>query len=208
MHGRYAGKMPSVTGTTERGDRTRQAILDAARARFASDGFRRTSVADISRDADVGNTTAYVHYPNKEALFFAAVDDDLTSLFEELSVALAAGSGPTGLLATVLDTIGDHPLAQRLLAGLEPDFTSRVLETPAFGELRRGVAAVLADLQQDGAVRSDIAATDLADGVVATVVATAMATVQIGDAVLETFGDGLAAMFAAVLTPDPRLARD
>lgn len=206
MRGHYAGKVPSVTGTTERGDRTRQAILDAARTRFASDGFRRTSVAEISRDAGVGNTTAYVHYPNKEALFFAAVDDDLTSLFEELSVALAAGSGPTGLLTTVLDTIGDHPLAQRLLAGLEPDFTSRVLETDAFADLRRGVAAVLSDLQVAGTVRGDVSAADLADGVVATVVATAMATVQIGAAVLETFGDGLAAMFELVLTPDPRLA--
>ncbi|MDE0802104.1 MAG: TetR/AcrR family transcriptional regulator [Acidimicrobiales bacterium] len=197
--------MPSVTGTTERGDRTRHALLAAARARFANDGFRRTSVADISRDAGVGDTTAYVHYPNKEALFFAAVDDDLTSLFEELSIALAAGDGPTGLLATVLGTIGHHPLAERLLAGLEPDFTSRVLETPAFGDLRRGVATVLADRQREGTVRGDVSASDLADGVVATVVASAMATVQIGDSVLETFGDGLAAMFEVVLTPDPRL---
>lgn len=197
--------MSSVTGTTERGDRTRQAILDAARTRFASDGFRRTSVADISRDAGVGDTTAYVHYPNKEALFFAAVDDDLTALFEELGIGLAGGGGPAELLSTVLGTIDGHPLAQRLLAGLEPDFTSRVLETEAFGDLRTGVADVLTELQSAGTVRSDVAAVDLADGVVATVVATAMAAVQIGDTVVDTFSDGLAAMFEVVLTPDPRL---
>jgi AcrR family transcriptional regulator len=197
-----------VTGTTTKGARTRQALLDAARERFARDGYRATSVADISRDAGVGGTTAFVHFDNKEALFFAAVDDDLTSLFDELGIELAA-LGPEGavhdrLLATVLAIIERHPLARRLLAGLEPDVTERVLETESFGALRRAVAELLADGQREGSIRPDLSPEHLADGLVAVVVAVAMASVQIGPTVLESFGPGLATLFRGVLTADPR----
>lgn len=204
----YGGKVPDTGGTT-RGDVTRQVILDAATVRFARDGYRGTSVADISRDAGVGATTAYVHYPNKESLFFAAVDADLTALFGEFSAALA-GLGPGEVLAdrllgAVLATVEAHPLARRLLAGLEPTFTERVLQTDAFGELRRAVAGLVASGQSEGRIRTDVTPADLADGLVSTVVAVAMASVQIGDTVLGTFGDGLASLLRVVLSPDPRL---
>ena len=200
--------MAPVTGTTTRGARTRQALLDAARERFARDGFRTTSVADISRDAGVGGTTAFVHFDNKEALFLAAVDDDLTSLFDELGTELAS-LGPDGalhdrLLETVLDIIERHPLARRLLAGLEPDVTERVLETESFANLRRAVAELLAEGQEQGGIRPDLAPALLADGLVATVVAVAMASVQIGPAIPEAFGPGVATLFRGLLTPDPR----
>jgi AcrR family transcriptional regulator len=198
----------AVTGTTARGARTRQALLDAARERFARDGYRVTSVADISRDAGVGGTTAFVHFDNKEALFFAAVDDDLGSLFDELGIELASlgpdGAVPDRLLATVLSIIERHPLARRLLAGLEPDVTERVLETESFAALRRAVAELLAEGQRQGNIRPDLPPEDLADGLVAVVVAVAMASVQIGPTIPEAFGPGLATVLRGLLTPDPR----
>lgn len=200
--------MAPVTGSTTRGEKTRQALLDAARERFARDGFRTTSVADISRDAGVGGTTAFVHFDNKEALFFAAVDDDLASLFEELGTSLAAlgaeGAMPDGLLDAVLDIIERHPLARRLLAGLEPDVTERVLETDSFGVLRRALADLLAGAQHEGVIRPDLSPDELADGLVAVVVAVAMASVQIGPTISGAFGAGVAAVFRGLLTPDPR----
>ncbi len=197
------------TPSTSRGEQTRRALLEAARERFARDGYRGTSVADVSRDAGVGGTTAYVHFANKEALFFAAVDDDLEALFADLAGALVA-RGPDEdlaghLVTAVLDTVDTHPLAHRLLAGLEPDFTARVLDTEAFGDLRRSVADLIAAGQDEGAIRPDLASAELADGLVAVVVAVAMTSVQIGDAVLHTFGPGVATLFRGVLTPDPRL---
>lgn len=206
--GGYARKVAPVTGTTARGAKTRQALLDAATERFARDGYRATSVADISRDAGVGGTTAFVHFDNKEALFFAAVDDDLTSLFDELGTELAS-LGPEGalhdrLLTTVLAIIERHPLARRLLAGLEPDVTERVLETESFAALRRAVAELLAAGQEEGSIRPDLPPEHLADGLVAVVVAVAMASVQIGPAAPEAFGPGLATVLRGLLTPDPR----
>lgn len=205
--GSYAGKV-AIAGTTTRGAKTRQALLDAARERFARDGYRATSVADISRDAGVGGTTAFVHFENKEALFFAAVDDDLTSLFDELGVELASlgpeGAVPDRLLDTVLAIVERYPLARRLLAGLEPDVTERVLETESFAVLRRNVAELLAEGQEAGSIRPDLPAEHLADGLVAVVVAVAMASVQIGPTIPDAFGPGLATVLRGLLTPDPR----
>lgn len=166
-------------------------------------------MADISRDAGVGGTTVYVYFANKEALFFAAVDADLTALFEEFTAALVAldpDDHVAGrLLPAVLATVDSHPLARRLLAGLEPEFTARVLETEAFAALRRRVTDLLDSAQRAGDVRPDVDAADLADGLVAAVVAVAMASVQIGEAVLDTFGRGLTSMLRLVLSRDPRL---
>ncbi len=202
-HRRYAGKVPPVTDDS-RGGQTRRALLDASTERFARDGYRRSSVADISRDAGLGGTTAYVHFANKETLFFAAVDHDLTAFFGEFEVALTAldpdDDVAERLLPTVLAIVDRHPLTRRLLAGLEPDFTERVLETDAFARLREHVAALLGGAQEAGGVRPDVDASDLADGLVAVVVAVAMASVQIGDGVLGTFGPGLTTMLRTVLT--------
>ena len=59
---------------TTKGDRTRQALLDAAIVRFAREGYRGTSVADVCRDAGLSTTASYPYFANKEAIFVAAVD--------------------------------------------------------------------------------------------------------------------------------------
>src|SRR3954465_6238426 len=85
-----------------KGDRTRRAILDAAIVRFGREGYRATSVSDIARDASVGGTVAYAYFPNKEALFLAAVDED------------AAGVIAEGV-SSVLEQPGRHDWRQMLL---------------------------------------------------------------------------------------------
>src|SRR5689334_7258642 len=116
-----------------KGAKTRDAILRAAIERFARDGFRATSVADIARDAGVSGTLAYAYFPNKEALFLAAVDEDASGLIQLAVDHIASLHDVTDfdwratLLLTLVDAVEDHPLAKRLLGGLEPDVTSRVL---------------------------------------------------------------------------------
>ena len=84
------GSRPTAPET--KGAQTRRAILEAAIARFGRDGFRATSVADIARDASVGGTVAYAYFPNKEALFLAAIDEDAAGVIEEGVATL----GPAG----------------------------------------------------------------------------------------------------------------
>lgn len=199
----------ATVGATARGDSTRRALLDAATVRFARDGYRATSVTDIARDADLGGTTAYVHYPNKEALFLAAVDADVGALFDQVLPAMTSVQpGPEWageFLQAVLRIVGEHPLAGRLLAGLEPSMTDRALATDAVGRLRARIGERLAAAQITGRIRPDVHPTELADGLVGLVIAATMATTQIGDSFIETFGRGLTALFQTALLPDPRL---
>ncbi len=60
--------------TPSKGDRTRQRLLEIAVQRFAADGYRRTSVSDIARDAGLTPAATYAYFRNKEALFQAAAE--------------------------------------------------------------------------------------------------------------------------------------
>lgn len=53
----------------ERGQRTRQRLLDAAEAAFGSRGYFATSIADITRRSQVAQGTFYIYFPSKRAIF-------------------------------------------------------------------------------------------------------------------------------------------
>src|SRR6516162_9789201 len=96
-----------------KGDRTRHALLHAAIVRFAREGFRGTSVADVCRDAALSTTASYPYFANKE-VSFVAIDENLD------------GWGGV-MMQALLDHLPDHSLAARIVKGLEPDFTMRLL---------------------------------------------------------------------------------
>jgi AcrR family transcriptional regulator len=190
-----------------KGAQTRQAILASAIARFGRDGYRSTSIADIARDAGVGGTVAYAYFPSKEALFFAAVDEDaaavihegLSSVVDEPSVA----DWHQTLIFTLVGAVEHHPLARRLLAGLEPDVTTRVLEIPALAELRKACAERMRAEQLAGAVRPDIDPVTIANGAVAITLSLLMSVVQLGGDAVATYGPDVAAVFQAALARRP-----
>ena len=187
--------------SVSKGERTRQAILDAAITRFGRDGFRATSIADIARDAGVGGTVAYAYFPGKEALFLAAVDEDAAAVVRAglESIGDDLGDWPQRLMATLVVSVEGHPLARRLLAGLEPEVTVRVLEIPALEELRKAVAERLRTEQAAGVVRADIDPPVIADGIVSIVLAILMSVVQLGPEAATVHGPGVAAVLEAAL---------
>ena len=91
--------------------------------------------------AQLSSTAAYVYFPNKEALFIAAVDEDTSGVVNKgIGLILAADQSQQwreDLLQTLLDALDDHPLARRVLGGLEPEFTVRQLDIPVLAELRK-----------------------------------------------------------------------
>ena len=62
--------------------RNRERVLDAARTAFAADGLS-VSLDEIARRAGVGPGTLYRHFPTKEALIEAVVQDRLCRLAAE-----------------------------------------------------------------------------------------------------------------------------
>lgn len=196
-----------TTGTPapSKGELTRRAVLDAAIARFGRDGYRATSVADIARDASVGGTVAYAYFPNKEALFLAAVDHDAAAVIEEgvthILEDLGADDWRGTLVFTLVDAVDRHPLARRLLAGLEPEVTARVMEIPALHELRKACAERLRTEQATGTVRPDIDPVAVANGIVTICLSLLRSVVQIGSDVTVTYAEDIATVFAAALDP-------
>jgi AcrR family transcriptional regulator len=59
---------------------TRQDILDAARARFASDGYAATTIRRIAADADVNPSLVMQFFTSKEELFAAVMSISPKSL--------------------------------------------------------------------------------------------------------------------------------
>jgi AcrR family transcriptional regulator len=190
-----------------KGARTRQAILRAAIGRFARDGFRATAVADIARDAGVSGTLVYAYFPNKEALFLAAVDEDASGLIQ-LAVDhinslhdVRDFDWRATLLITLVDAVEDHPLAKRLLGGLEPDVTSRVLEIPALEELRKVVGERLRLEQLDNMIRDDIDPYAVGSGLISIFLSLLMSVTQIGRDAISTYAPGVISVMEAALAP-------
>ncbi len=188
-----------------KGELTRRTILAAAIARFGQDGYRNTSVADVARDASLSGTAAYAYFPNKETLFFAALDEDAAALIREGVIHLLNSHDPNewrrSLMLTLLEALEGHPLARRVLAGLEPDVTERVLELPALADLRKTVAERLRGDQMAGIVRSDIDPMTIASGTTTIIISLLMAVVQFGSAGVPVYGPDVFALLAAALDP-------
>jgi AcrR family transcriptional regulator len=190
-----------------KGERTRQAILDAATERFGREGFRATTVADVARDAGVGGSVPYAYFADKEALFLAALDDDAAAVIHEGLDEAFANPAQTDwrqtLFFTLVAAVDRHPLARRLLAGLEPDVTARVLEIPALTELRKACAEQLRSEQVAGAVRPDVDPAVMANGIVAIMLSLLMSVTQLGAEAAGDYSDDVVAVFEAALNRTP-----
>lgn len=188
-----------------KGERTRAAILDAAVERFGREGYRRTSVADVARDVGISGPAVYAYFPTKQALFVAAVDEDAAALIEQGAGAVLRGEGANSwretLILTLLDALPSHPLARRILAGLEPDFTVRLIEIPALEQLRKACAARLRQGQLDGEVRDDLDPTRIANGLVTLILSMLISLVQVGREAVALLGADVAELISAALDP-------
>jgi AcrR family transcriptional regulator len=68
---------PDTTAPPRRSDPTRARILDAARARFAREGYHATTIRGVAADARIDPSMVMRYYGNKDGLFAAAADIDL-----------------------------------------------------------------------------------------------------------------------------------
>jgi AcrR family transcriptional regulator len=67
--------------------RTREAILDAAMALFAEHGFDHVTVSDIAARAEVGRTTFFRYFADKQELLFADDEEVLQAVREAIDAA-------------------------------------------------------------------------------------------------------------------------
>lgn len=107
------GRRPGTTST-------RQAVLDAARARFAGDGFAATTVRLVAADAQVDASQVMQFYRSKEDLF-AAVMAVPASALEEFDTAFEGADHQLGervVRAYLRAWEGDSAVSEPLMAML------------------------------------------------------------------------------------------
>lgn len=115
---------------------TRDKILRAALEVFAEKGYHRALVDDIVRASRTSKGAVYHHFPNKEALFLALVDDLAQRLAEAVAVAIGGARGALGkveaALTAGLQTFARHRELARILllesVSLGPQYQRKRLE--------------------------------------------------------------------------------
>jgi len=139
--------------------RNRRALLDAALAAFQRGGVT-ASLDDIAKAAGVGAGTLYRHFPSRDDLVLAVIDDGLLSLAER-GEGLLDAADPVAALADWLDAF----VAQAgLFEGL-----ARTLVNPEAGDdttckrSKRAGAALLDRAVTAGRLRDDVSSADLLD---------------------------------------------
>jgi AcrR family transcriptional regulator len=142
--------------------RNRARVLDVAYETFAAEGLA-VPIDEIARRAEVGAGTIYRHFPTKEALFAAVIDDRMRHLVSDGYELLKSGE-PGEALFTYLRSLvlqwgaRDRGLVDAL-AGLGID-----IETVA-PEAEEAFLAMLGDLlaaaQRAGTARRDIGVSEV-----------------------------------------------
>jgi AcrR family transcriptional regulator len=153
---------PTAVPTALRSDarRNRERLVAAARTLFAREGVD-ASVEDITREAGVGMGTLYRHFPTKDDLIDAVLDDafaEMAELAESAAAEEDAWTGLAGFLARGLEL----QVANR---GLRDVFATRAADAPRISAKRERILPplrrVVERAQAQGSLRTDFAAEDL-----------------------------------------------
>src|SRR5215208_3084026 len=103
----------------ERSRTRRQRVLDAALEIFTQHGYGDTAIDEIARASDTSKGGLYFHFPSKQALFLALLDEASVALLRRVEVAMAEESDPLlrgdAALREVLHAFASHRLLARLL---------------------------------------------------------------------------------------------
>lgn len=142
--------------------RNRARVLEVAYDTFAAEGLS-VPIDEIARRAGVGAGTVYRHFPTKDELYRAVVEDRITNIIEGGRALIVTGE-PGEALFTFLRSMvlqwgaTDQGLTEAL-AGVGIDIAT------AMPDVEAGFLEMLGDLlragQEAGAVRSDVAVRDV-----------------------------------------------
>jgi len=116
----------------ERARANREAILQAARERFTTDGYPRTSVASIAADAGVSEDLVYVLFTNKRRLLVEVLNFSVTGELD--SPRVLEQQGPRA--------VRDEKDQRRQIAMFAADITRRTDRARPIDDVMRSAALV------------------------------------------------------------------
>ena len=156
---------PEVRTRTKRSERTRAALLRAARTVFRQTDFHDARITDIVEGAQMAHGTFYTYFDSKEDIFLAVLREVLQSYV--VDARPATSSVPIDRIDRASRRFLEFYAANaRLLASVEP----LASVDPRFADLRRGtrlaylhrVAGAISRWQEEGLADQDVDAERLA----------------------------------------------
>jgi len=182
---------------------TRERILQAALQVFAEKGYHRAAVDDIVRASGTSKGAVYHHFPNKEALFLALIDELSACLATAVTTAIQTSQGAVSkveaALQAGLQTFAQHRELARILL-LEPVSLGQAFETKR-AEVHGRFAALIQVYLDQAVAEGSIAPLD-------TRVATLAWLGAVNEVVIQSIqGDEPALLTRAVPTLTPMLLR-
>lgn len=147
-----------MANVQERSRTRRQRVLDAALEVFARHGYSDSAIDEIARASDTSKGGLYFHFPSKQALFLALLDEASAALLQRVEVAMAAEVDPLrrgdAALREVLHAFGGHRVLARLLLiealGAGKEFHSKL------NDLHAAFAALIADCLDEAVAQGQI----------------------------------------------------
>ena len=151
--------LPEVK-TSRQVDRRPQ-ILDAAERCFALNGFHRTTMQDVAREAGMVPGNLYRYFPSKNAIIAGLVERDRA----EIAADFATLSNAQNLM-TAFEQLGrkhfiDQPREKAVIAlqiwseaALDPEIAAQVAAVQS--EVRVGIRGVLSRARETGEIHPDV----------------------------------------------------
>ena len=108
--------MPRINAPTvgEHRDATRRALFAGARDLFGRFGYVETRLSDISDHANIGRTTFYDYFDDKEDLLASLVEESLPEVFEamigEIPRTLPSGDQLAALVVSMIEFVVSDPV--------------------------------------------------------------------------------------------------
>jgi AcrR family transcriptional regulator len=155
-----------TTATTSRktlrrdAQRNRARIVSSARTLFARDGVE-VSVDDITREAGVGMGTLYRHFPTKEELIDAVLEDAFEELVELAEEAAAAEDAWAGFAGFLEQALAQHAANRGLKDVLATSERGAQRAEAMRKRIRPLLHRAIERAQDQGALRPDFTAEDL-----------------------------------------------
>lgn len=113
-----AAAVERLSKTQQRED-TRRRILKSAAEVFSSKGFYGSVVDDIVKASGTSKGAVYFYFESKEQIFFSLVEDYVTTLAQEMHLAVQRGRGLVGqveaAVATLVRSFHAHPALARIV---------------------------------------------------------------------------------------------
>ncbi|MBM2620288.1 TetR family transcriptional regulator [Actinoplanes sp. LDG1-06] len=182
---------------------TRQAVLEAARARFATDGFTATTIRRIAADAGVDAALVMQFYKSKDELFGAVMSvppealDRMTEAWKGPADGIGERVAQAFLEVWERDPRTSAPLLAMLRGTIARDQAAGHMRDFIEARLMRGAAAHLRD-DHDTRLRIGVAAAMLVGIIVARCV---VQVPTVADESLETIAATAGAALQELLTP-------